>query len=156
MLRIITKNMFDVVAGVVLFASIFYLAVITHIMPLPENASERLGQFSVDLMDVLIACIAWLTSFLPWKLLYCSPATGAKDRGDIVKLPELLRKGGGWFGHESPTLNRWNVSIPTSTTAGQLIGTPGLRNRFSKAHEHPRKANHLGAFLGVVHALREG
>jgi hypothetical protein len=45
---------------------------------------------------------------------------------------------------------------PPSPTAGQLIGTLDLRNRFSKAHPHPRKANHLGAFPGVVHALREG
>jgi len=59
-------------------------------------------------------------------------------------------------GEEAVRDSLWLVSIPPSTTAGPLIGTPGLRNRFSKAHPHPRKANHLGAFLGVVHVLREG
>jgi len=65
MLKTITKNMFDVVAGLMLFAAVIYLAVITHIMPLPENASERLGKISIDVMDVLVACFVWLTSFLP-------------------------------------------------------------------------------------------
>ena len=65
MLKIITKNMFDAVAGLMIIAAVFYLAVVTHIMPLPENASERLGEISINIMDVLIACFAWLTSFLP-------------------------------------------------------------------------------------------
>ena len=60
MLKTITKNMFDVVMGLMLFGSVFYLAVITHIMPMPENALERLGKFSTNAMDVLVACFAWL------------------------------------------------------------------------------------------------
>jgi hypothetical protein len=65
MLKTITKKTFDVVAGLMLLAAVFYLAAITHIMPLPGNALERIGAFSTNLMDVLVACIAWLTSFLP-------------------------------------------------------------------------------------------
>jgi len=58
--------MFDAVAGLMITAAaVFYLAVVTHIIPLPENASERLGKISINIMDVLIACFAWLTSFLP-------------------------------------------------------------------------------------------
>ena len=60
MLKTITKNMFDVVMGLMLFGSVFYLAVITHIMPLPENVLERLAKFSTNAMDVLVACFAWL------------------------------------------------------------------------------------------------
>jgi hypothetical protein len=65
MLRTITKNMFDVVVGLTIIAAVFYLAVITHIVPLPENALERLAEVSVDIMDVVVACGAWLASFLP-------------------------------------------------------------------------------------------
>jgi hypothetical protein len=60
MLKTITKNMFDGVAGLMIIAAVFYLAVITHIMPVPENALERLGKFSTNAMDVLVACFAWL------------------------------------------------------------------------------------------------
>ena len=60
MLKIITKNMFDVVVGLMLTVTVFYLAAITHIMPLPENALERLAKFSTNAMDVLVACFAWL------------------------------------------------------------------------------------------------
>ena len=65
MLRTITKNMFDVVVGLTIIAAVFYLAVITHIVPLPENALERLAEVSIDIMDVVVACGAWLASFLP-------------------------------------------------------------------------------------------
>jgi hypothetical protein len=65
MFKTITKNMFDTVAGLTIIAAVFYIAVITHIMPLPENASKRLGEISLDVMDVLFACGAWLSSFLP-------------------------------------------------------------------------------------------
>ena len=60
MLKTITKNMFDVVMGLMLFGSVFYLAVVTHIIPLPESAFERLAKFSVNVRDVLVACFAWL------------------------------------------------------------------------------------------------
>ena len=60
MLKTITKNMFDGVTGLMIIAAVFYLAVITHIMPVPENALERLGKFSTNAMDVLVACFAWL------------------------------------------------------------------------------------------------
>ena len=60
MLKTIKKNTFDVVVGFMIIAAVFYLAVITHIMPVPENALERLGKFSTNAMDVLVACFAWL------------------------------------------------------------------------------------------------
>jgi hypothetical protein len=75
MLRTITENMFDAVAGLTIIAAVFYLSAITHIVPLPENALKRLGEVSLDIMDVLFVCGAWLASFLLWKLLYCSPKT---------------------------------------------------------------------------------
>ena len=62
MLRTITKNMFDAVAGLTIFAAVFYLAAITHIVPLPENALKGLSEVSLDIMDVLVACVAWLAS----------------------------------------------------------------------------------------------
>ncbi len=65
MLRTIKKNTFDVVAGFVIIAVVVYLAAITYIMPLPENAMKRLNEFSLNVMDVLLACVVWLTSFLP-------------------------------------------------------------------------------------------
>jgi len=60
MLKIITKNMFDVVMGLMLTVTVFYLAAITHIMPLPENALSRLTEFSLKAMDVLLACSVWV------------------------------------------------------------------------------------------------
>jgi len=65
MLKTITKNMFDVVAGLTIIAVVFYLAVITYILPLPENALKRLEEVSLGIMDVLLACVTWLASFLP-------------------------------------------------------------------------------------------
>ena len=35
MLKTVTKNMFDVVASLTMVAAVFYLAAITHIVPLP-------------------------------------------------------------------------------------------------------------------------
>jgi hypothetical protein len=64
MLRTITENMFDAVAGLTIIAAVFYLSAITHIVPLPENALKRLGEVSLDIMDVLFVCGAWLASFL--------------------------------------------------------------------------------------------
>jgi hypothetical protein len=60
MLKIITKNMFDAVVGLMLTVTVFYLAVITHIMPLPGNALSRINEFTLKAMDVLLACSAWV------------------------------------------------------------------------------------------------
>jgi hypothetical protein len=65
MLKIINKNTFEVVMGIMTIAAAFYLAVITRIVPLPENVLTRVGEFAANVMSVLIACGAWLTSFLP-------------------------------------------------------------------------------------------
>jgi hypothetical protein len=40
MLKTITKNVFDVVAGLTMIAAVFYLAAITHIVPVPENTLQ--------------------------------------------------------------------------------------------------------------------
>ena len=58
MLRTITK--FDAVAGVLIIAAVFYLAAITHILPLPESALTRLSGFSSNVMDVLFAGGSWV------------------------------------------------------------------------------------------------
>jgi hypothetical protein len=65
MLKAVNKHIFDVVAGFAIVFAVFYLAAITHIMPLPENALTRLNEFSSSVMDILIAYVAWLISFLP-------------------------------------------------------------------------------------------
>jgi hypothetical protein len=65
MLKAISKHIFDVVAGFVIVFVVFYLAATTYIMPLPENVLKRLDEFSLSIMDVLVACGAWLISFLP-------------------------------------------------------------------------------------------
>jgi len=59
-LKTITKNMFDVVTGVTIIAAVFYLAAITHMLPLPESALTRLSGFSSNVMDVLFACGSWV------------------------------------------------------------------------------------------------
>ena len=59
-MKTITRNIFDVFAGFMMIAVVFYLAAITHIMPLPENALSRLTEFSLKAMDVLLACSAWV------------------------------------------------------------------------------------------------
>ncbi len=64
-LRTITKNVFDVVAGLSIIAIVFYLAAITHLVPLPENALKPISEASLDIMNVLLACAAWLASLLP-------------------------------------------------------------------------------------------
>ena len=60
MLKTITKNWFDIFAVLVMIVSVFYLAAITHILPLSESALTRLYGFSSNVMDVLVACFAWL------------------------------------------------------------------------------------------------
>ena len=60
MLKTITKNMFDIIAGLIIIVAVFYLAAITRILPLPESASTRLNGFSSNVMDVLFACGSWV------------------------------------------------------------------------------------------------
>jgi hypothetical protein len=60
MLKTITKNLFDVVAGITIIAAVVYLAAITHILPLSENALRRLNGFAVNVMDVLFAGGSWV------------------------------------------------------------------------------------------------
>jgi hypothetical protein len=64
MLKTISKAGFDVVAVLTMIVTVFYLAAITHIMPLPENALSRINEVSLAVMDVLLACCAWLNSLL--------------------------------------------------------------------------------------------
>ena len=58
----ITKNIFDVFAGFMMIAVVFYLAAITHIMPLPESVLSRVSEFALRFTNVLVTCIAWLIS----------------------------------------------------------------------------------------------
>jgi hypothetical protein len=60
-----TITIFDVVMGLMIIMSAFYLAAITHIMPLPENVLTRVTELSLDVFDVLLTCIARLIGFLP-------------------------------------------------------------------------------------------
>jgi hypothetical protein len=59
MLKTVTKNMFDVVASLTMVAAVFYLAAITHIVPLPESALTRISEFSLNVMNVLFAGGSW-------------------------------------------------------------------------------------------------
>ena len=59
MLKTITKNMFDIIAGLTIIVAVFYLAAITHILPLSESALTRLNGFAANVMDVLFACGSW-------------------------------------------------------------------------------------------------
>ena len=60
MLKTVTKNMFDVVASLTMVAAVFYLAAITHIVPLPETALTRISEFSLNVMNVLFAGGSWV------------------------------------------------------------------------------------------------
>ena len=60
MLKTISKTGVDVILCLTMVGTVFYLAAITHIMPLPENAFSRLNEFSLKAMDVLLACSAWV------------------------------------------------------------------------------------------------
>ena len=62
MLKTITKNIFDVFAGFMMIAVVFYLAAITHIMPLPESVLSRVSEFALVFTNVLVTCVAWLIS----------------------------------------------------------------------------------------------
>ena len=52
--------MFDVVASLTMVAAVFYLAAITHIVPLPESALTRSSEFSLNVMNVLFAGGSWV------------------------------------------------------------------------------------------------
>jgi hypothetical protein len=64
MLKALTKNMFDIIAVLTIIVAVFYLAAITHILPLPERALTRLNGFSSNVMDVLFACGSWVIRLL--------------------------------------------------------------------------------------------
>ena len=64
MLKALTKNIFDMVAALTIIVALFYLAAITHILPLPESALTRLSGFSSNVMDVLFACGSWVIRLL--------------------------------------------------------------------------------------------
>ena len=64
MLKTITKNMFDIVAVFIIIVSVFYLAAITHILPLSESALTRLNGFSSNVMDILFAGGSWVIRHL--------------------------------------------------------------------------------------------
>jgi hypothetical protein len=64
MLKALTKNLFDVVAALTIIVAAFYLAAITHLLPLPESALTRVGGFSSNVMDVLFACGSWVIRHL--------------------------------------------------------------------------------------------
>ena len=55
MLKTISKAGFDVVAVLTMIVTVFYLAAITHIMPLPANVLSRINEVSLAVMDVLLA-----------------------------------------------------------------------------------------------------
>jgi hypothetical protein len=65
MLKTITNSIFDVVAGLTMIVTVFYLAVITYIIPMPESVLSRVTEFASAFMNVLVTCVAWLISFLP-------------------------------------------------------------------------------------------
>ena len=65
MLTTIRKNTFDVVVGLMIIAAVFYLAAVTHIVPVPENALNRIDEIATVVMAVLVACGSWLISVLP-------------------------------------------------------------------------------------------
>jgi hypothetical protein len=64
MLKALIKNKFDIIAGLTIVVAVFYLAAITHVLPLPESALTRLSGFSSTVMDVLFACGSWVIRLL--------------------------------------------------------------------------------------------
>jgi hypothetical protein len=61
-LKIISKTGVDVFLCLTMVVTVFYLAAITHIMPLPENVLSRISEVSLAVMGVLLVCVTWLTS----------------------------------------------------------------------------------------------
>ena len=64
MLKALTKNMFNIFAALTMIVAVFYLAAITHLLPLSESALTRLGGLSSNVMDVLFACGSWVIRHL--------------------------------------------------------------------------------------------
>ena len=64
MLKTVNQHIFNVVAGFAIAVTAFYLAAITHILPLPKSVSSRIEEFALASMDVLLACVVWLISLL--------------------------------------------------------------------------------------------
>jgi hypothetical protein len=64
MLKGFTKNMFNIFAALTMIVAVFYLAAITHLLPLSESALTRLGGLSSNVMDVLFACGSWVIRHL--------------------------------------------------------------------------------------------
>ena len=62
MLKTISKNGVDVILCLTMVVIVFYLAAITHIMPLPENVLRRISEVSLFVMDVLLVSVTWLIS----------------------------------------------------------------------------------------------
>jgi hypothetical protein len=92
--------MFDMVAALTIIVTVFYVAAITHILPLPESALTRLGGFSSNVMDVLFACGSWvIRHVVDWKrIVKDGKGQAAHQRrerriaANIAKLPELLNR----------------------------------------------------------------
>ena len=61
-MKIISKTGVDIIFCLTMVVSVFYLAAITHIMPLPENVLSRIGELSLAVMGVLLVCVTWLIS----------------------------------------------------------------------------------------------
>jgi hypothetical protein len=62
MLKTISKTGVDVILCLTMVVIVFYLAAITHIMPLPENVLRRISEVSLFVMDVLLVSVTWLIS----------------------------------------------------------------------------------------------
>ena len=59
-MKTISKTGVDVILCLTMVVTVFYLATITHIMPLPENVLSRIGEVSLAVMGVLLVCVTWL------------------------------------------------------------------------------------------------
>jgi hypothetical protein len=106
--KTITKNMFDVVTGVTIIAAVFYLAAITHMLPLPESALTRLSGFSSNVMDVLFACGSWVIRlFVDWKHFNhvrrdCSRLVAINLRKKLLGSPYRSRRSPHWLKVKNP------------------------------------------------------
>ena len=61
-MKIISKTGVDVIFCLTMVVAVFYLAAITHLMPLPENVLSRISEVSLAIMDVLLVFVTWLIS----------------------------------------------------------------------------------------------
>ena len=59
-IKALTKNMCDIIVGLMIIVAVFYLAAITHILPLPESALTRLNGFASNVMGILFAGGSWV------------------------------------------------------------------------------------------------